>query len=303
MKRIVVLWAFFLGLLSLAQAQGVAVYAALSLEQDRLLPDEIRHLKLSLENRSGQDLKIGTTRDWLSFIILGDKNRVVAPVGTNDVPTGGLKTVPTGETATSDFNLTPYFDFRQPGQYTVKATIKLPQWQEEITTDPVSFTIVNGIPLANMPVLEVGVPYVRSGEPAMIHRFRLEKSDSPSGAKLYVRVTDRSGSQTWRLTQLGAYFAYSDPDVKLDRYNVLHVLHQTNAKLFTYCAVDTLGRILVRQTFQYTTQRPVLVSDANGDVQIAGGTRVPSENDLPPTGTKQTAPALNTGFPGSKLTN
>ena len=38
-----------------------------------------------------------------------------------------------------------------------------------------------------------------------------------------------------RLVPLGPFFSYSEPDVKLDMYNDLHVLHQTDAKKFTYC--------------------------------------------------------------------
>ena len=34
----------------------------MSLEENQLLPDEKMHLKLSLENRSGTELKLGTTK-------------------------------------------------------------------------------------------------------------------------------------------------------------------------------------------------------------------------------------------------
>ena len=85
-----------------------------------------------------------------------------------------------------------------------------------------------------------------------------------AGMKLYVRLTDASGSRTLRLVPLGLYFAFSEPDVKLDRFNNLHVLHQTDAKKFTYCVIDTLGQILERQTYQYTNERPFLRADADG---------------------------------------
>ncbi len=302
MKRIVVVWALFLGFLPLAQAQGVAVSATLSLENNQLLPDEKMHLKLAIENRSGRELKLGTTSDWLTFTVLGERNAVVSQMGTNHVYVEGETTVPAGETATREFNLTPYFDFRQPGRYTIKATIKIPEWQQEFAAEQTTFTIVNGLRLANVPELEVGVPLLqsRANQPPEIRRYRLEKSDVTAGMKLYVRLTDASGSRTLRLVPLGLYFGFSDPDVKLDRYNDLHVLHQTDAKTFTYCVIDTLGQILERQTYRYTDQRPFLRADADGGVAVAGGARVISDSDLPPPEKQPATPAAGGSFPGSK---
>jgi hypothetical protein len=302
MKRIVVLWALLLGILPLARAQGVAVFATLSLDEKQLLPDEKMHLKLTIENRSGQELKLGTTNDWLTFTVLGERNRPVAPIGADRIYIEGEASVPAGESASREFNLTPYFDFRQPGRYTVKATIKIPQWQQEVAAQETTFTIVNGIRLVNLPDLEVGVPLLqpRSNEPPVIHRYRLERSDAVSGMKLYLRLTDATGSQTLRLVPLGLYFSYSAPELKLDRFNDLHVLHQTDAKMFTYCVVDTLGQILERQTYQYTSQRPALRAETDGTVAVTGGARVMSPTDLPPPEKPPVAPPVNASFPGSK---
>ena len=132
MKRIFVLWALLFGILPLARAQGVGVFATLSLEEKQLLPDEKMRLKLTIENRSGRDLNLGTTNDWLTFIVLGERNTPVAPLGEDHVYIEGETNVPEGESASREFNLTPYFDFKQPGRYTVKASIKIPQWQKEV---------------------------------------------------------------------------------------------------------------------------------------------------------------------------
>ncbi len=302
MKRIFVLWALLFGILPLARAQGVGVFATLSLEEKQLLPDEKMRLKLTIENRSGRDLNLGTTNDWLTFIVLGERNTPVAPLGEDHVYIEGETNVPEGESASREFNLTPYFDFKQPGRYTVKASIKIPQWQKEVAAQETSFTIVSGIRLANLPDLEVGVPawQARSNQPPEIRHYRLERSDALSGMKLYMRLTDATGSQTLRLVPLGPFFAYSDPERKLDRYNDLHVLHQTDAKKFTYCVIDTLGQILERQTYQYDNTRPVLRADADGGVSVAGGTRVVLPTDLPPPERAPVAPAAAASFPGSR---
>jgi len=286
MKRIVVLSALLLGLLPLARSQGVAVSAELSLEQNQLLPDEKMHLKLSIRNRSGQDLKLGTESDWISFTVLGEKNVVVRQLGADHVFIEGATNVPAGMSATREFNLTPYFDFRQPGSYTVRARIKIPQWGQEILVPPVAFTIIKGTRLGNLPDTdtEVGVPFLHGepGRPPEVRRYFLERTDATAGMRLYVRLTDGTGAQTLRLVPIGPYFSYSQPDVKLDSFNDLHVLHQTGGKEFTYCVIDTLGQILERQTYQYIDRRPALLKDASGGVHVAGGERVISAGDLPP---------------------
>ena len=280
------MWALLFGCLPLARSQGVAVSAELSLEQNQLLPDEKMHLKLSIQNRSGQDLLLGTTNDWLAFTVLSDKNAVAPQLGTNHVYIDGETNVPAGLSASREFNLTPYFDFRRPGNYSVRATIKLPQWGQEIAVPPVKFTIVNGTRLTDLPEIDmpVGVPTMpgEAGKPQETRRYFLEKSDPAMGGKLYVRLTDGAGSQTWRLVPIGLFFPYSKPDVMLDRYNELHVLHQTGGKEFTYCVIDTLGLMLERQTYLYTDRRPVLRLDATGGVVVSGGARAVSPSDLPP---------------------
>lgn len=302
MKRIVVLWALFLAVLPPALAQSIGVFATLNVEEKQLLPDEKMHLKLTVENRSGRDLKLGTTSDWLTFTVLGERKSVVSPIGTNHVYIEGETNVPQGESASREFNLTPYFDFRQPGRYTVKATIKIPEWQREVAAQEASFDIVSGLAVANLPDLEVGVPLLqpRGNQPPQIRRYRLEKSDATAGAKLYVRLTDATGSQTLRLVPLGPYFSYSEPAVKLDGFNNLHVLHQTDAKMFTCCVINPLGQVLERQTYRYTNERPTLRAETDGTVVVAGGEREISESDLPPPEKQAAAPPVNGSFPGSK---
>jgi hypothetical protein len=302
MKRIVALWALLFGFLPPARSQVVAVTAVMSLDQTILLPDEKMYLKLSIENRSGQDLKLGTQSDWLTFTVLGDKNAVVPELGPDHVYTEGETNVPAGLSASREFNLTPYFDFRRPGRYTVKATVKIPQWQQEVMVPPITFDVVNGIRLSNLPDMVVGVPFLRgqSNQPPVIRRYFLERSDSTAGNRLYVRLTDASGGQTIRLVPIGTYFSYAKPDVMLDQFNDLHVLHQTGAQTFSYCDIDTLGQIVERQTYQYTDQRPALRADGKGGVVVAGGARIVSDSDLPPPPKETLGPPAQMDFPGSK---
>lgn len=280
------MWTLLFGLLPLARSQNIGVTAELSLDQTQLLPNEKMYLKLTIHNRSGQDLRLGTEGDWVTFTVTGEKNVRVAPLGNGQVYAEGETNVPSGMTASRVFNLAPYFDLRQPGSYAVKATIKVPQWGQEILVPAIPFSIIKGVRLGNLPELDeaVGVPLPRgsTNQRPELRRFFLEKSAALASAKLFVRLTDGSGTETIRLVPLGPCFTFSQPEVKLDRYNVLHVLHQTGSKDFSYCAVDTRGQILERRTFQYTDRRPALRGNGDGGVDVVGGTRVESASDLPP---------------------
>jgi hypothetical protein len=302
MKRTVVLGLLLFGCLASARSQDSAVTAELSLEQNQLLPDEKMYLKLTLHNRAGQDLKLGVDSDWITFTVAGEKNDLAPQIGTGHVPIDGEFTLPAGLYGSREFNLTPYFDFRQPGRYTVRASIKIPQWQQVVAVQPATFTVVKGTPLSNLPEMAVGVRLLNaeSNQPPEIRKFSLEKSEATAGGKLYVRLTDATGGRTLRLVPVGNFFAFSQPDVKLDRYNNLHVLHQTDAKAFTYCVIDTQGMIVERQTYQYVDRRPALREGSNGMVDVAGGSRVISANDLPPDQPAESAPSSNGIFPGSK---
>ncbi len=285
----------------MARSQAVAVSADLSLEHNQLLPDEKMYLKLTVANRSGQDLKLGTVSNWLTFTILGEKNAVVEQLLDDCDYCTNAPTVPTGSTASCVFNLTPYFNFRQPGTYTIKATIKIPEWQQEVNVAPVAFSIVKGVRLQNIPYTDqaVGVPLMRNGsnQPPEVRKFYLERSDVTGNMQLFVRLTDGTGDHTKRLIPIGPYFSFTPPDVKMDHFNNLHVLHQTSGHRFTYCVIDTLGLILERQTYEDTGQRPVLRGDEKGDVTVAGGARVVVDTDLPPPQREAPVPSPNTNPP------
>ena len=300
MKRIVLAWGVLFCLLPLVRSQTGGVTVNLNLTQNQLLPDEKMHLKVSIQNQSGQDLKLGTESDYINFTVLDEKQNLVRPLGTNQVYTDGEITIPSGDTATREFNLTPAFDFRYPGHYSIKASVHVPQWRRDIpAAAPATFTIIQGTPVANIPTLQGGVPLLRadSNAPPEVRRFVLEKGDTGSGVNLYVRVLDENG-HTVRLIPTGPYFGYSTPEARLDGNTVLHLLHQTAAKNFTYHVIDALGQILERQTYEYLDSRPVLQADGIGGVNVVGGVRKFSANDLPPSEKETAIPAAT--FPGAK---
>jgi glycine/D-amino acid oxidase-like deaminating enzyme len=76
--------------------------------------------------------------------------------------------------------------------------------------------------------------------------------------------------------------SFSKPECQIDKSSNLHVLYQTGARSFNYSVINPDGRLLVRQTYDYSDTRPVLRIDREGRILIGGGVRRSSSDDLPP---------------------
>jgi len=282
MKRIVVLWALAFGFLPLARAQINGVTAELSLAQNQLLADEDMDLKVHIENRSGQELHLGQDADWISFSVTGENNAVIGRLGETSV--AHEFTLRPAESANCSFNLTPYFNFRAPGHYTVGATIKIPQWNQECVCKPATFTIINGTRLAKLPDLQFGVPPLpgASNTAPEVRRYFLQRVDAESGMKLYFQLTDETGARTLKVFPMGRMISLSDPEVRIDSFSNLHVLNQTGARAFSYYVVNPDGQMIYRQTYEYTGTRPKLTNGVEGRVVVVGGVRRVAETYIPP---------------------
>jgi hypothetical protein len=101
--------------------------------------------------------------------------------------------------------------------------------------------------------------------------------------KLYFRLTDASG-YTLRVFPLARMLSFSEPEAQIDRSNNLHVLFQVGARSFGYWTISPEGRLLVRQTYDYTQTRPKLRVGDDGQVIVAGGVRRIIGSDEPVPG-------------------
>jgi hypothetical protein len=77
--------------------------------------------------------------------------------------------------------------------------------------------------------------------------------------------------------------SFSRPEPQLDKFSNLHLLYQTAARTFNYSIINPDGKILLRQTYDYTTTRPRLKLDESGQFIVTGGARRIASNDLPPS--------------------
>jgi hypothetical protein len=258
-----------------ASVSRAQVTAEIVFDQEQFLRSESLPMRLRISNFSGQTLVLGTQPDWVNFTI---ESREGTPLKrTGEIPPVKPLTVLSAKTASLQTDLMPYFNVSEPGHYSVKAKIKIPQIDKEITTEPKTFDVISGTKVWER---EVGLP---GTTPPVMRKFALQQATFIKQLRLYVRLTDPQESMVFRVLPLGTLVSFSQPETVLDNASQLHVLFQTGARSFLYSIVTPEGDQIVRQTWDYTgDSRPRLRAEADGRVIVTGGVRRILLSDLPP---------------------
>jgi hypothetical protein len=260
--------------LLLAVAARAQVTVELLLDDEQFLRSESLPVRLKISNLSGQTLRLGQQPDWLSFTIEAQEGKPLAKTG--EVPLPKAFAVESSKTASLRTDLMPHFDLSEPGHYSIRARVKVPQLDQDLTTATKTFDIVNGTKLWEK---EVGVP---GTDPLVVRKFTLQQATFLKQLRLYVRITDANESKVIRVFPLGTLLSFSAPEPAIDQSSQLHVLFQNGARSFLYSVIAPDGEQLVRQTFDQTTTRPRLRAEQDGRVTVHGGARRILLSDLPP---------------------
>jgi len=265
------------GCIAFAPWVSAQVSLDLALDQDQFLPGESLMLGVRITNFSGQTLHLGKDSDWLQITIEGRDNYVVPT--TADLPVLGEFDVESSKIATRRVDMAPCFALTRPGRYMVSATVKLKDWDKELVSKEQSFDIIAGTTLWEQ---DVGVSGpAASHRPPEVRKYALQQAIHLKRMKLYVRVTDQAGSRVFRVFPIGPLISFSSPEHQIDKSSNLHVLYQTGAKSFNYSVINPDGRLLIRQTYEYSDTRPILRMDGEGRIYVGGGNRRITPEDLP----------------------
>ncbi len=271
----------FLGILFASAGSLTAqVTAELTLEQEQFLPGESMSLATRITNLSGQSLKFGRDEGWLTFQV--ERNGLIV-AKTGEVPISSDLTLATSKRAIVHSDIAPYFNMVTPGHYTVSATIRIKNWDQQITTKPVGFDIITGAKLWER---EFGVPRKGSATDASpeVRRYSLQQANYlHKQLRLYFQLTDESGKLN-KVLAIGPMLSFGQPDAEVDRLSHLHVLYQNGPRSFSYTVFNPDGEMVVRHTYDFTS-RPRLKADDQGNFAIVGGTRRITAGDLPPPAT------------------
>jgi hypothetical protein len=278
-------------LLGLANPTRAQVAAGLVLEQEQFLAGEAVPVAVRLTNFSGQTLHLGRDPDWLRVAVERKDGSLVPRRG--DLPVEGEFDLLNSSVATKRLDVAPYFMIEKPGDYLLTAAIQLPGWNREVVTKAKSFAVIGGTTLWEQ---DVGIPDPSgSNAPPQVRRYALQRAIHLKQLKLYVRVTDTVRERIYAVFPLGPLLTFSDPEKQIDRQSNLHVLYQTGARSFNYSVINPAGKLVVRQTYEYTGSRPTLRVDYAGAIGVVGGVRQLARDDLPapePAGSSTNAAAL-----------
>jgi len=263
-------------ILLLSLVAGTAqVTVDIMLDQDQYLSDESLPVKVRITNRSGRALKLGATEDWLNFTVENREGHNVARFG--DLPVKEEFTVESSMVATRTVNITPFFNIGMPGRYTVSAEMKIPEWNQQVSSKPRNFSVARGAPLWEQ---IVGLPGTGSAAPEL-RKYVLQQANVKH-LTLYVRITDESEQKTFKLLPVGQMVSFSRPEPQVDKESNLHLLFQSGARSFIYAVVTPAGEMILRQRHDYAGTRPTLRSGEDGRIGVAGGQRSFSRDDVPP---------------------
>jgi len=264
----------------MAVAASAQVNVELVLDQEQFLRSESLPIRLKISNFSGQTLRFGHQPDWLSFTIEAQEGKPLSK--TSDIPMPKPFVIDSAKTASLRTDLMPHFDLSEPGHYTIRARVKVPQLEKELTTETKTFDIVTGTKLWEK---EVGVP---GTQPLVVRKFALQQANFLKKLRLYVRVTDPGESKVYRVVPLGTLLSFSAPEPLVDQSSQLHILFQSGPRSFLYSVIAPDGEQILRQTYDQTTTRPRLRAEEDGRVAVYGGARRILLSDLPPPRVAQT---------------
>lgn len=279
-----------LGLLLLSSLMPVRaqVRVEITLEQEQFLPGEALPAAVKIANRSGQTLRLGRDPGWLTFSVESRDGFVVPKSG--EVPVTGEFTLESAQVATHRVDLAPCFALTRPGRYSVTATLRIKEWDGQITSPPKAFDVIYGAELWSQ---EFGLPAApgATNRTPDIRRYTLQQANHlKSELRLYVRLTDETESKVLKVIPIGMLVGSSRPEQLVDRLSHLHLIYQNGARSFSYTVINPDGEIIARQTHDYIGTRPRLKVDEEGNISVIGGQRRVTNSDLPAREKKEDEP-------------
>lgn len=271
-----------LALLTTASAQ---IQVNISLSRNLYMIYEPVICTVSITNLAGQELQLADTpKDkWFGFQVetLDGRPLPTSQDGYRNEPL----TIGAGQTIRRSVNLTPLYPITEFGSYRVRASIFVPALNRYFSSSPLSLEVTEGRALWQQ---TVGVP-PDSGLPGKNRTYTLLTHRLPSSTRLYLRVRDEDRGIVYSTTQLGRFLSFGSPEVRLDRGNEIHIIHNMAPKEFLYSHFGLDGKVRKQQAYQDWGTRPVLVPTTDGGISVVGGTAydpkaTPPERQLPGLG-------------------
>jgi hypothetical protein len=249
------------------------------MDQEQFLPSESVPVAVRITNRSGQPLHLGADADWLTFSVESVDGFIV--MKNAEVPVLGEFDLNSSQVATKRVDLQPWFDLKRQGRYRVIATLRIKAWSVQTSSPANEFDVIKGAELWSQD-FGVPIPTGVTNRPPEVRKYTLEEANYlREQLRMYVMVSDLSGSHVFKVSAIGPMVSFSQPEAQLDQVSNLHVIYQSGAKTFTYTVVSPDGLVLQQDTYDYVDARPRLGANDSGEIVVVGGVRRPKPGELP----------------------
>jgi hypothetical protein len=265
-----------LSLIGSSQFLLAQVSVELVLPQDKFLPAEEFRAGVRIVNRSGQPLSLGAESDWIEFAIETSTGQILPQISAP--PVQRPFTLESSKQGTLKVDLAPCFDLRKPGYYQIRATVKIKNWRESLTTKSVPFEIIEGTKIWEQ---VFGVPSPSGNNPPEVRKYTLQQANYLKEPRLYLRISAADDS-VLKVINIGPMLSIGRPEPLLDKSNRLHLLQQVGARSSLYLIFNSNGDTELRHTYEYSGSRPRLQWNEKGEIEVKGGVRKTSPNDVPP---------------------
>lgn len=231
---------------------------------------------VAITNLSGRDLLLedaGADR-WFSFQINTGSDQVVTPRNPN-YQLSPLK-VAAGDTVKRQIDLVSLYPVTDPGFYRIQASVYVAALQKYFSSTPLGIEVSEGRLIWNQ---TVGNPESQSGRE--VRDMSLLTFRRRQGNYLYARVENRTQGLVYATHPLGMLLDGNKPQVLLDSFNQLHVMHVAGPKTFLHTVIGLNGEWLSQDNYISTNTRPEMRKGTAGQIAIFGGRKDVPAQPLP----------------------
>lgn len=225
-------------------------------------------IRVVIQNNTEIDLSLQSQGEpWLSFIVTRADGFAVHADQKFQVQPLQVKA---GTTKNLTVNITPYYSFRDPGNYKVRAVVDVPG-QGQLLSGNLQFNVNRG-----QTVLSRTRPLEGSERTYTLVRF----SPDNTSTELYLRVDDTKENIVYSTLELGPVTStVTPPQIAFDKEGQLHILHTIGQGSYRYNRISADGQLENQSNYEAAPEIPPrLVTASDGAVMVAGGQVINDEN-------------------------
>ncbi len=281
MKRFLILTA---GLL-LSTAGFAQLRIGAECDRKDYIPFEPIKLTIQLDNNSGNLLKFSSPDDgFINCIVEDERGHQVQPTALSRRVFAkrkinlarGLVLSP-GQSKSLVVNINRFYEMSRPQNYSIRVRVVHKRLgNREFRSQPTSVNVIEGVEIMSR---KVGVPSASKEEIAQ-RDARLLSFQGKETDQYIMQIDD--AKRIYRTVRLCQRMSSGKPDFEIDARSHIHILIQTEPKVFSFWEFSVDGSLRQASQYRYTKENkvPRLYRDPDiGRVMVIGGERVVPGDD------------------------